>query len=183
MFCRLHCHFFDNYKENMMSIRENAELFWAFHKDLLILLIKRYWMCIHEERLSNLLLCEWILKIELNLFVGIHWFLTLELAECLLIFFIENIVNKNVIESDYALKIMLYTISLSTQKDVINPSANRLRKCFSHNSLIVNMFFFHSPNNTWVSDTINGDRVACSSDSDVKMQGVILFGAKIAHCL
>lgn len=46
-------------------------------------------------------------------------------------FFIENIVNNNVIESDYALKIMFYTISLSTQKDVINPSANRLRKCFS----------------------------------------------------
>lgn len=38
MFCRLHCHFFDNYIENMMSIRENAELFCAFHKDLLILL-------------------------------------------------------------------------------------------------------------------------------------------------
>lgn len=52
-------------------------------------------MCIHEERLSNLLLCELILKIELNLFVGIHLFLTLELEECLLIFFIENIVNKN----------------------------------------------------------------------------------------
>lgn len=32
-------------------------------------------------------------------------------------FFIENIVNKNVIESDYALKIMFYTISLSTQKE------------------------------------------------------------------
>lgn len=31
--------------------------------------------------------------------------------------FIENIVNKNVIESDYALKIMFYTISLSTQKE------------------------------------------------------------------
>lgn len=98
-------------------------------------------------------------------------------------FFIENILNKNVIESDYALKIMLYTISLSTQKDVMNPSANRLRKCFSHNSLIVNMFFFHTPNNTWESDTINGDRVACSSDSDVKMQGVILMEQKIAHCL
>lgn len=78
------------------------------------------------------------LKIELNLFVGIHVFLTLELEECLLIFFIENIVNKNVIESDHALKIR-YTISLSTQKDVINPGANRLRKCFSHNSLIVNI--------------------------------------------
>lgn len=131
-------------------------------------------MCIHEERLSNVLL----------LFVGIHLFLTLELEECLLIFFIENIVNKNVIESDYALKIMLYTISLSTQKDVINPSANRLRKCFSHNSLIVNMFFFHSPNNTWESDTINGDRVACSSDSDVKKcKELFCLEQKIAHCL
>lgn len=68
--------------------------------------------------------------------------------------------------------------SLSTQKDVINPSVYHLRKCFSNNRLIVNMFFFHSPNNTWESDTINGDRVAFPSNSDVKIQGIILFGAK-----
>lgn len=69
-------------------------------------------MCIYEERFLNLLLCELILKIELNLFVGIYLFFILELEECLLIFFIENVVNKNVIESDYVLKIMLYMIFL-----------------------------------------------------------------------
>lgn len=43
--------FIDNYLENIMSIRENADLFCTFHKDLLILLIKRDSMCIHEEKL------------------------------------------------------------------------------------------------------------------------------------
>mgnify|MGYP005948292949 CR=1 FL=1 len=170
--------FIDNYIENIMSIRENAELFCTFHKDLLILLIKRDSMCIHEEKLFKLV-AMWM-NSE-NRTEPVCWNTLvphIRFGRMSVDFFIENIVYKNVIESDYALKIMLYMSSLSTQKDVINPSAYRSRKCFSHNSLVVNRFFFHSPNNTWESDTINGDRLAFSSNSDVKMQGVILFGAK-----
>lgn len=56
-------------------------------------------------------------------------------------FFIENIVYKNVIESDYALKIMLYMTSLFTQKDVIHHNAYRPRTCIPIIDLLVNRFF------------------------------------------
>lgn len=170
--------FIDNYLENIMSIRENADLFCTFHKDLLILLIKRDSMCIHEEKLFKFVVM-WM-NSE-NRAEPVCWNTLvphIRFGRMSIDFFIENIVYKNVIDSDYALKIMLYMTSLSTEKDVIDHNTYRPRKCISLNDRVVNRFFFHSPNSTWEYDAIYGDRLAFSVNSDVKLQGVILFGAK-----
>lgn len=153
--------FIDNYLENIMSIRENADLFCTFHKDLLILLIKRDSMCIHEEKLFKFVM--WM-NSE-NRAEPVCWNTLvphIRFGRMSNDFFIENIVYNNVIESDYALKIILYMTSLFTQKDGIAHNAYRPRKCIPMIDLLVNMFFFHSPYSTWENETINGDRLAFS---------------------
>lgn len=161
--------FIDNYIENIMFIRENVELFCIFYKDLLIFLIKRDLMCIYEEKLFKLVVMWMNFENRIEFVCWNIFVFYIRFGRMFVDFFIENIVYKNVIESDYVLKIMLYMFFLSIQKDVINSSVYRLRKCFLYNSLVVNRFFFYSLNNIWELDIINGDRLVFFLNLDVKM--------------
>lgn len=88
-----------------------------------------------------------------------------------MIFFIENVVYKNILENEYA---MFFT-SVTNKANVIGNVYLR-RKCISTND-IEDIFHVRRSYNTRESDLLNGDRLSFSVHSDMKFKGVVLYGA------
>ena len=64
-------------------------------------------------------------------------------------FIIENVISKDIISDDYALKLISYLTSLQVKSKILLNNTCRLKQCNSTKDVEVNRFFKRSPNNTW----------------------------------
>ena len=82
------------------------------------------------------------------LVVGIIFAPNLNLDACLLILS-ENVISKDIISDDYALKLISYLTSLQVKSKILLNNTCSSKQCISTKDVEVSRFFKRSPNNTW----------------------------------
>ena len=136
--------------------------------------MKRDTCCIHDEKLFNFL-SMWINSKSRNPGCW-NYFLPYLTFGCMSVdFIIENVIYKDIISDDYALKLISYLTSLQVKSNILLNNTCSSRQCISTKDVEVNRFFERSPNNTWTCDPLNGDRISFSVSDNVKLHGVTLF--------
>ncbi|XP_061167387.1 BTB/POZ domain-containing protein 3-like [Saccostrea echinata] len=154
----------------------NIEAFCSLDVNIITMMIKRDTLSIHEEKLFDIL-CNWVSSENRD--VQATWQILvpfIRFGRMSAEFLIEKVVYKDVIDNNYAMKVMSYLTSLQVQRNSLSDGARSSRKCISLNDVEVVRFFEQSPESTWTSDSLNGDRISFSVNVDIDLRGVILFG-------
>ncbi|XP_061175960.1 BTB/POZ domain-containing protein 1-like [Saccostrea echinata] len=167
--------YIDKFARDILSNSPANEMFFQYPVDLINLLLERNTLCIHEEKLF-LLIVKWMNSECRN--VSETWrkiVPNIRFGRMSATFFIENVVYRNIISDDFAMKVMLYLNSLSVCKDTVGP-AFQSRACVSEEDIRIIRFFSKSPSNTWKCDELNGDRLVFSVNRNIQFHGIILYG-------
>ncbi|XP_056002066.1 uncharacterized protein LOC125664780 [Ostrea edulis] len=141
------------------TLFSNVETFCSLHVGVISMMITRDTFCIHEEKLFDIL-SNWLTSENRD--VRATWYILvpyIRFGRMSAEFLIEKVVYKDVIDNDYAMKIMSYLTSLQVQRNTFPDHARSPQKCISLKDVELVRFFEQSPD-TWTCDSLNGDRIS-----------------------
>ncbi|XP_061193793.1 kelch-like protein 3 [Saccostrea echinata] len=169
--------FLDKHIEEVLSI--TTEEFQEIPLELLLNIVKRDSLCIHEELLFNHINL-WTKKVKEedipHTWHDISPFLRFGMMS--MDFFLENIVNKGIIDNELSLKIMVYFSTVEQQP--VPEQHSKIRCLITDQDIIINRFLRHSLHPTWVVDnSLNGDRISFTINLDTfYLRGIFVYGTE-----
>ncbi|XP_062610438.1 kelch-like protein 10 [Saccostrea cucullata] len=171
--------YLDKYIEEVLLSRTTEE-FQEIPLGLLLNIVKRDSLCIHEELLFTHINL-WIKKVQEEDIPGTWRDISpfLRFGVMSMDFFLENVVNKGIIDNDLCVKIMVYISTVNKPVDLPEQYFN-VRYQITDQDISIHRFLHHSLHPTWVVDnSLNGDRISFTINlDDFCLRGLFVYGAE-----
>ena len=169
--------FLDKNMEQTLILRAEASIPTNIPLQLIIDIIRRNSICVHEELLFNHILL-WMSNFQEDDKANIWQQIIphVRFGRMSVDFFLEHLANNSIIDKDLSLKVLIFLSSVESQ-DI--PDHCIQERCLTtQKDILIRRFTEHSHNSTWpVENTINGDRISFSLNlENLRLRGVYVFG-------
>jgi hypothetical protein len=175
-------HFLDLHIESILSSQIADFSFCEMSLEILLEIIQRDSMCIHEELLFKAI-SSWTTQVDEGELPNTWKHITphVRFGRMSTDFFLSNVVKKSIIDDALSLRVMVH---LSTVEEGLDTQHARERAAMTKNDVLVHRFPHHSEDCTWeIDESLDGDRISFTVNKDIKLRGVLLFGKSEANII
>ncbi|MES9884091.1 MAG: BTB/POZ domain-containing protein [Sedimenticola sp.] len=163
--------YLDTYIECVLA--RHGEQFYNISIDLLLTILGRRSLCIHEEMLFDHV-CLWMDGVDDDDKMAVWQRIKplIKFESMALEYIVRSVMGKGIISNDFAMHLVQYNTNIDRPLiDLPSP-----RTVCNEQDIVVNRFFRRSTTNTWEENCINGDRLGFKIDHDIYLRGVIVYG-------
>ncbi|KAL3855744.1 hypothetical protein ACJMK2_014949 [Sinanodonta woodiana] len=162
---------------NMENLLCNSEGFFTLPLALIVQIISRDTLSVHEELLFDHLIL-WVEQQTVDLepiwekLSGHIRFLSMSVE-----YFITKCIPLNVLPNEVSNQILMY-LTVCEPFDVQGIKVNVVSRCITtRHDVLVKRFFRKSVDASWISDAMNGDRINFIVNTGATLKGVSLYGS------